>query len=104
MVDRVVLDVQLLDAEALREPRRADERREAGVHAGPRLAFDRQQFAIAPEVLRPAGDTIAGDQLRDGGVVVSHLERAEALVADPERGGGEGGLAEVAAKAEMHGY
>ena len=104
MVDRVVLDVQLAHAEARRQPVGADERREAGVQAGPRLAFDRQQLAIAPEVLGRLSISVARDQLRDRVVVVGHLERAQALVADPERGGGEGGLAEMAAKAEIHGY
>ena len=53
MVDRVVLDVQLAQAQALRQPRAADERREAGMEAGLRLAGNRQQLAVAPEVLRP---------------------------------------------------
>ena len=52
MVDRVVLDVQLLDAEACREAVGAHERREARMEAGARVAFDRQQLAVAPEVLR----------------------------------------------------
>ena len=46
---------------------------------GLRLAGDRQQLAIAPEVLRPALDLFA--RQRDRAVVVDRLERAEALVA-----------------------
>ena len=34
MVDRIVLDVELADAEALGQPVAAHERREAGVEAG----------------------------------------------------------------------
>ena len=52
MIDRVVLDVQLAQPEFLSEARAADERREPGVEAGLRFARNRQQLAIAPEVLR----------------------------------------------------
>ena len=62
MVDRVVLDVELADAEPRGEPVGPDERREAGVEPGARLAVDRQQLAIAPEVLRPALDQLARDE------------------------------------------
>ena len=62
MVDRVVLDVQLADAEPRGEPVGAHERREAGVQAGPRLALDRQQLAIAPEVLRAGSRSAARER------------------------------------------
>ena len=62
MVDRVVLDVELADAEPLRQPVGAHERREAGVEAGQRLALDRQELAIAPEALRPRLDQLARDE------------------------------------------
>ena len=52
MVDRIVLDVQLLQAEPLGEPVGADERRVPGVKPGARLAGDRQQLAKAPHVPR----------------------------------------------------
>ena len=58
MVHRVVLDVQLADAEPLGQAVAAHERREAGVETGARLAGDRQQLAVAPEVLRPLLDLL----------------------------------------------
>ena len=102
MVHRIVFDVELLHAESFREPMRAHERREAGVEARPRMSLDGQQLTIAPEALGPALDELAGEAFGDRLVVVGHLERAEALVAHPESGGGEGGLAEMAAKVEVH--
>ncbi len=42
VVDRVVLDVELLDAERVAQPVRAHQRRKAGIEAGLRLAVDRQ--------------------------------------------------------------
>ena len=59
MVDRVVLDVQLADAEPIGQTVAAHQRREAGVETGARLAGDRQQLAIAPQVLRPPLDLLA---------------------------------------------
>ena len=64
MVDRVVLDVQLAQAEALGQARAADERREAGVEAGARFTGDRQQLAVAPEILRTTLDLLARDRDR----------------------------------------
>ena len=56
MIHRIVLDVELADAEPLRQPIAADQRREPRVEAGARLAGDRQQLAVAPEILRPLLD------------------------------------------------
>ena len=93
MVHRVVLDVQLADAEPLRQAVAAHERREAGVEAGARLAGDRQQLAVAPEVLRPPLDLLAREV--NGAVVVHRLERPEAAVADVDRLGRKRRLAEM---------
>ena len=93
MVDRVVLDVELVEPEPLRQPRAAHERRVAGVKAGPRLALDRKQLAIAPEVFRPAFDRFARE--RDRRVVVHGLERPEALVAHVVGLGRKHGLAQM---------
>ena len=92
MVDRVVLDVELADAEPLGQAVAAHQRREAGVEAGARLAGDRQQLAIAPQVLRPPLDLLARQVNR--AVVVDRLERAEAPVADVSRFGRKRRLAQ----------
>ena len=102
MVHRVVLDVELANAEPRGEAVRSDERREAGVEAGSRLTGDRQQLAIAPEVPRPTADQLPRDERGDGGVVVRHLQRSEALAAHPEGLGRVDGLAQMTAKREMH--
>ncbi len=105
MVDRVVLDVQLADAEPLREPVGAHERREAGVQAGARLALDGQQFAVAPEA-RAGAAAIASrvDRLRDRRRSRSDLERPHALGADPAgTGPGRTVWHDVAAQLEVHG-
>src|SRR5579859_3240866 len=82
MVDRVVFDVELVQAEAFAEARGAHERREARVESGARLAGNREQLTIAPQIFRTAFDLFAGDP--DGAVVVVRLERAQALLADPQ--------------------
>src|ERR1700682_5741336 len=51
--------------------------------AGARLAGDRQQLAISPEVLRPPGDLFAGQVHR--AVVVDRFQGGEAAVADVQR-------------------
>ena len=56
MVDRVILDVQLGHAEPAREPVRTNEGRTSRVEPGERLARNRQQFAVAPEILRTCRD------------------------------------------------
>src|SRR4029079_18898858 len=67
-----------------------------------RLALDRQQLAVAPQVFRPPLDRLACHRLCRQGVVVDDFQRAQALVADPERVGWEAGLTEVTAKRETH--
>ena len=64
----------------------------------PRLAFDREELAVAPQALGPTLDELAGETLGDRLVVVGDLERSEAFVANPESSGGKRGLAEMAAK------
>ena len=84
MVDRVVLDVQLGDAQLLGQPRRAHERREARVEAGLRR-LHRQQLLIPPQRSRPRLDQRPGHHRFHGRVVVVHLQRAQALAAHPQR-------------------
>src|SRR5262249_40117179 len=62
------------------EPIAAHQRREAGVEPGARLAGNRQQLAVTPQILRPPLDLIARE--RDRAVVVDGFERPEAPVTD----------------------
>src|SRR5262245_29388496 len=98
MVDRVVFDVELGNPDLLCEPRRSHERREARVEPGPRLADDRQQLAITPEILGPAFDDVAGQV--DLRVVVDGFERTEAALAGISRVGRKRGLAQMTLQAD----
>src|SRR5207248_3999512 len=80
MIHRVVFDVQLLQTQPGREAIAAHERGESRMEPGERLAGDRQQLAVAPEVLGPLLDLLARDV--DRAVVVDRFEGPEALVAD----------------------
>ena len=93
MIHRVVFNVQLPQTQPGGEAIATHERREAGVETGERLAGDRQQLAVAPQVLRPLLNLLARDV--DGFVVVDGLERPQAFVADVYRFGREQGLAEM---------
>src|SRR5829696_2413405 len=98
MIDRVILDVQLGHPEVTREPVRANERRASRVEPGQRLARNRQQLTVAPEILRTCRDAGRCDGGADRVVIVGHLERAETLIADEEGIGREGRAAHPAAK------
>src|SRR5688572_14126199 len=84
MIDGIVLDVQLRDAELLCEPRGAHERREPGIEAGLGL-FDRQELLVAPQRSRPRFDQLPADDRADRRVVVRDLEGTQAVRADPHR-------------------
>jgi hypothetical protein len=102
MVHRIVLDVELADTEAGSEPVGSDERREAGMETRPRLALDRQELTVPPEALGSRLDRLPEQNLSNGLVVPRYLERAKALVADPERGGSKRRVTQVAAESEVH--
>ena len=93
MVDRVVLDVELVDAEPRGQAIAAHERREAGVEPRSRLAGNRQQLAIAPQIFRPARDLLA--RQRDRAVVVQRLQWTEAPIAHVGRLRRKEGLAQM---------
>jgi hypothetical protein len=101
VVHRVVLDVELADAEALGQPVGLHERREARVEARARLTLDREQRSITPDAARPAGDALARDDLGDSLVVPMDFERTHALAADPERARGIDRVANVTTEAEV---
>ena len=85
VVDRIVFDIQFFDTESGAETMGAHERREAGVETDSRFAVDRQELAIAPQVMRPRGDFVAADGLSDPVVVVANVERTETVVAHMRR-------------------
>src|ERR1700730_8168941 len=98
MVDRVILYVKLPDAQALGKPRAPHERREAGMKSRLRLAGDRQQLAVAPQILRPPRNVLA--RQRDGRIIVHGLERAKAPIADVDGLGGKRRFAHVTLKSD----
>ena len=102
MVDRIVLDIQFRHPETPGKPIGAHERGEPGVQAGQRLLLNRQELAVAPQVFRARLDQLARDERRDRCIVVGDLERAQALVADPQRGCGKFRPAQVTSKTEVH--
>ena len=85
MVDGVVLDVELLEPELGAEAVALQQRREAGIRSRLGLAIDRQQLAIAPEVVRARRDRRARDRGANLRVVVGDFERAEAILAYVQR-------------------
>ena len=74
MAGGVVLDPEVGDAEARAQPRRGQERREAGAVPDGRLAVDGQQLTVAPEVARPGGDRLARERRPHAVQVVDGLE------------------------------
>ncbi len=102
VVYRVVLDVQLADAEPFRKSRGANERGEPGMKACARFSVDWQELAVAPQVLRARFDQLTRDEPGDRRIVVGDLERAETLVADPGGRGGKTCSAEMTPEAEVH--
>ena len=88
MVHGIIFYVQLPQTELPREPIGAHERRAPGVEARARLAGDGQKLPEPPDVLRPPLDHLSRERLAHARVVIHHLERPEALIADPQRLGG----------------
>ena len=86
-VGAVVLDPQLPHAERGGEVLRLAQRRHAGAEAdaGRLVLAGGQQAGVPPDALRPGRDALAGD-LAQAVLVVGHLERREALLADVHRG------------------
>ncbi len=102
MVDRVVLHVEFAHAEPMREAVAAHQRCEAGVESGARLAGDRKQLAVAPEILRPRFNLLARQV--DGVVIVDRLERSETAVADVHRFRRKRRLAEMTLKSNQRAH
>ena len=85
MINGVVLDVQLLQAEALGETIGANERGITGVESRAWLAGNRQQFPEAPHIARAPLDYLAGERVANRVVVVLDFEGTQTLIADPQR-------------------
>src|SRR5580700_10386571 len=85
MINGVILYVEILDSEFRAEALGADQRREAGKRPRFGLAVDRQQLAIAPQIVRARLDQLARDGGADARVVIGDLERAEARFAYVQR-------------------
>src|SRR5271165_2004638 len=78
MIDGIVLDIQPLESDLRSKPLRVQQRSKARAQSQHRLAFDRQQFAVAPEVARTRLDRFMAYRLLDRCVVVIDFERTEA--------------------------
>ena len=81
-VGRVVLDPQLAQAELGGQAVGPHQRGEAGAEVDGRLVVDGQQVPVAPDGAGPRRDALPADRGGDRLVVVGHLERPEAVVAD----------------------
>src|SRR5262249_39653098 len=104
MVDRIVFHVDFADAQPPRQPLCTHERREARVQARARLPLDRQELPVSPQVLGAALDELTGDHAANGVVVVRDFERPETAIANPERSGWKGRVAEMTAQRKGHGW
>src|SRR5438132_2096390 len=72
----------MVEAQHLPEVGRLHQRREAGPQVDRFPGGGWQQLAIAPDGVGALRDRLAADALPDGGEVVGHLERSEAVLAD----------------------
>src|SRR5262245_61763574 len=85
MVNRVIFEIELFDAKRSGQPFGAHERRAAGMQADTRLAIDRQEFTVAPEVGFAAGDFFPANRSLNRVVVIMNFQRAEAALTNIER-------------------
>ncbi len=84
-VHRVVLDVQLIDAEAAGQSRGAHQGGVPDLLSQDPVAVDRQQLAVAPHRSGARGDRLPPEGPAQPVVVVGDLQRPEALLADGAR-------------------
>jgi hypothetical protein len=85
MTGRVVLEPEIADAEALREPGGRNEGREAGAAPDRGRAVDGEELTVSPEVGGPGSDGFLGEGGADGVHVVDGLERRPAVFARRDR-------------------
>src|SRR5712692_11431742 len=84
VIDGVVLEIELVQAELRAEIVGPHERREAGVESRRGLALDGEKVYVAPEALRPRLNRLAGEGCLDRLVVVLNFQGTEAHIADME--------------------
>ena len=84
IIDGVVLDIELANAERPREPVGPDQRRAADLAADGRLAVQGEQLAVPPHRPGPRRDGLARQRSRDLVVVVGDLERTEVVGTEVE--------------------
>jgi hypothetical protein len=104
MIDGIVFEIELPDAQGLREPIGFDEWGVSRIEPGARLAVNRQQLSVAPQVIRARLDLGAGHVAPDLVVVVDDFERSQALIADPQRLCREHRLAQMALQSNYVGH
>src|SRR5437773_1944770 len=102
MIDGIVLDVELAQAETISQPRAAHERRITGVQAGLRFTGDGQQLTISPEILGTVRDQLAREVY--GGVVVNRFERPQAFRADIGRFSGKYRLTQMTLQSDKRAH
>ena len=85
VVDRVILDVKLINPQFLGQAVGSDKRGESDLLPDRRLAIDRQQLAVTPHRLWTRCNDLAVDVLRDEIVVVVGFEGAEIKLANVDR-------------------
>src|SRR6516162_462514 len=80
MIHRIVLDIELGDAQLSSQLIAPDKWSEPGMKSSAGWTFDRQQFVVPPEILGPRCDLIGRHPNRT--VVVDWFERPETAIAD----------------------
>src|SRR5579883_1935191 len=85
MAHGVVLDVNLAHSERLGQVFGAHQRRKADMAADRGFIIQRQKVGIAPHGERTGGNCFSADLRSDLLIVVKHLQRAKAELADVDR-------------------
>ena len=87
-VHAVVLDVQVVEPQPLAQVVCLEQRRVARHDVHGIIALGGQQVGVPPDAQRPGLDPVPAHHFGDGGVVVDHLQRAEAEITDIKGIGG----------------
>ena len=86
MIDRIILDIQLIHAEHGGQPVGFDQRSTAAVEADCRWPAERQQFLVTPQRGRPCGNSLTRQAATDEGIVILDFERPKTQVAHMDGG------------------
>jgi len=85
VVDGIVFDIELVNAEDCTEPLGAHQWRKAGIKSDSGLTVDGEQLAVAPEILFAGGDFFPADGFFNSLVIIDDLQRAKTNVAHMQR-------------------